>query len=188
MLRLLLSAPLSDAELAPWVTPEEVAAAAVFAPARRREWLSWRALVRRTLKSDSLTFSYNDIGAPLIQGAPLFLSVSHCAGSIAVAFSESPCAVDVETLDRDFGRVASRYMTPAERALSADPHWPALVWCAKECLCKFAARRGLDLLADLRVEAVDFAARTLSARVLGAEPPVTLRFMFIAGRAVVFTA
>ncbi len=189
MLRLLLSAPLSDAELAPWTTLDERnAAASLEPPVRRREWLSWRALVRRTLRSDSLTFSYNAIGAPLIQGSSLMLSVSHCEGTIAVALSETPCAVDVETLDRNFGRVAPRCMTPAERALSADPHWPALVWCAKECLCKFAGRRGLDSLADLRIEAVDFAARTLSARVLGADPAVTLRFLFIAGRVVVFIA
>ncbi|MCM1150885.1 MAG: 4'-phosphopantetheinyl transferase superfamily protein [Alistipes sp.] len=191
MFRLLLSQPLSDADFALWTLPSELAAAAGFAPERRSEWLSWRALVRRELCTSTdcdpleVRFSYSDLGAPLIVGSPLRLSVSHCEGSIAVALSEFPCAVDVESLDRRFGRVVSRYMTSAEWSLSEDPRWPAVVWCAKECLYKFAGRCELDLLRDLRIEAVDFSAATLVGRI-GSGPALTLRFLFFADRVVVY--
>ncbi|MFR6634745.1 MAG: hypothetical protein ACLUQ6_07920 [Alistipes onderdonkii] len=46
---------------------------------------------------------------------------------------------------------------------------PAAVWCAKEALYKYARRPGLDLLHDLRVEAVDFAAGTVVGRIGGGE-------------------
>ena len=185
MLRLLLSRPLSDSEIESWTTPEERAQAGDFAPARRAEWLSWRALVRRELGSASVRFEYDSVGAPRIEGSPIRLSVSHCEGSIAVALSDAPCAVDVESAARDFGRVADRYMTAEERALSSDPLWPALVWCAKETLYKFAGRRELDLLRDLRIGEVDFRAATLVGRICGGEP-LTLRFLLLAGRVVVY--
>lgn len=185
MLRLLLSRPLSESEIEAWTTPEERVQAGGFAPARRAEWLSWRALVRRELASADVRFAYDSVGAPCIEGSPLRLSVSHCEGSIAVALAETPCAVDVESAGRDFGRVAARYMTSEERALSSDPLWPALVWCAKETLYKFAGHRELDLLRDLRVEAVDFRTATLIGRICGGEP-LALRFLLLAGRVVVY--
>jgi len=184
MFRLVVSRPLSDAELVPWVTLDESEAARSLAPARRREWLSWRAIVRRELASDMLAFAYDDSGAPFIVGSPLCLAVSHCKGSVAVCLAETRCAVDIERLDRPFGRIADRYLAPEEAALSDDPLWPAIVWCAKECLYKFAGRRRLDFLRDMRVGSVDFAAGRLTARLLGADLP-TLRFFSLAGRAVV---
>ncbi len=191
MFRLFLSAPLSDADAASWATADELAQAAAFAPERRREWLSWRALVRREAAAatgraaQEVRIPYDDFGAPLIEGSPLCLSVSHCEGCISVALSEFPCAVDVESLARDFGRVASRYMTPAEAALCDDPRWPAVVWSAKETLYKYAGRRELDLSEDLRVEQLDWPAGTLVGRI-GGGIPQPMRFFFVAGRVVVY--
>lgn len=129
-----------------------------------------------------------DAGGNIRAARPsFFLAVSHCEGSIAVALADAPCAVDVESLDRDFGRVAPRYMTCDERALSDDARWPAIVWCAKETLYKFAGRRELNLLRDLRIESVDSATATLVGRICGSES-VTLRFLVFAGRAIVYSA
>ncbi len=134
-----------------------------------------------------IAIGYDAVGAPTVEMSPWFLSVSHCRGSIAVALSKTRCAVDIETLDRDFGRVASRYMTAEERALSDDARWPAVGWCAKETLYKYAARRESDLLGDLRIERVDFRAGILVGRIAGGEP-LTLRFLVFAGRVVVYLA
>lgn len=189
--RLFLSCPLSDTEIAPWVTPDEVAAAAGFAPMRRSEWLSWRAIVRRELvaatgcAAQEIRIAYDEVGAPVVENSPVHVAVSHCKGSVAVALSDALCAVDIESLGRDFGRVASRYMAGAEAALCADPRWPAVVWCAKECLYKYAGRRELDLLRELRIEQVDFGAGTLVGRI-GDGAPLRLCFLFLAGRVVVY--
>lgn len=191
MFRFFLSRPLSDAQIGAWTTPEERVQAGSFAPVRRAEWLSWRAIVRRELvaatdcAAQEVRIGYNEVGAPVVGNCPLHLAVSHCEGSVAVALSDAPCAVDIESLGRDFGRVADRYMTPAEAALCDDPHWPAVVWCAKECLYKYARRRELDLLRDLRIEQVDFGAGTLAGRI-GDGDLLLLRFFFLAGRAIVY--
>ena len=116
---------------------------------RRAERLSWRALLREVeplaqveycgRKPRILNSKYNQI------------SVSHCVDVVAVMLGDRPCGVDVERTNRDFGRVMSRYMTSAESSLSADEHWPAVVWCAKEALFKMAGREGVDFKRDIQI-------------------------------------
>ena len=139
---LFIEPPMTEAEAAARVTPGERAAA--------QEFLRERA--------------------PVIRGREVHIGVSHCPGRGAVCISDAPCAVDVEPESRDFSRAASRYMSPAERALSDDPLLPAAVWCAKETLYKYAGRPGLDMLYDLHVEAVDFEAGVVVGRIADGEP------------------
>ncbi|HBV50307.1 MAG TPA: siderophore synthetase phosphopantetheinyl transferase subunit [Alistipes sp.] len=191
MFRLFVERPMSASDAAPWATPDELASAAAFPPARQAEWLSWRAIVRREVcrefgcRPAEIAIAYNETGAPVVEGAAVHAAVSHCRGSVAVGLSDAPCAVDIESLDRNFGRIASRYMTSTEQALSDDPRWPAVVWSAKETLYKYAGRKELDLLCDLRVEQADFSAGRLVGRIRGGEV-LLLRFLFFAGRVIVF--
>lgn len=160
-------APLDEAERS--ASPDDLAAAREFPPARRREFLAWRAVVRREVGADA-AIAYDAVGAPVITNYPICLSVSHGVGRVAVALSDARCAVDIEPAGRDFGRAVSRYMTAGERALSDDPLWPGIVWCAKEALYKYAGRRELVLLRDLRIEDADLAAGRLTGRIAGGEP------------------
>lgn len=170
---LLVARPMTPDESAPWTTPAEQAHAATFRnERRRREYLTWRALVRRELGL-SVRIAYNDVGAPILPDGEAFVSVSHCDGGVAVCLSTERCAVDMEPAARDFSRVADRYMTPAERLLSSDPWWPGYVWCAKETLYKLAGRRGLDLRADLRIVEADLPAGRIVGRI-ASEPPIAL--------------
>ena len=156
---------MDEAGVAGWVTSDELAEAGRFVrEGRRREYLTWRAVVRRELGAD-VRIAYDAAGAPVVDRD----GVSHCRGRVAVCLSDVPCAVDIEPEARDFSRAAPRYMSPSELALSGDPLLPAAVWCAKETLYKYARRPGLDLLHDLRVEAVDFAAGTVVGRIGGGE-------------------
>ena len=165
---LVIAAPPAEEELLLRTTPEERRAAASFAPRRRAEYLGWRALVR--LEAGDVRIVYDAAGAPRIadDGAPC-IGVSHGAGRVAVAFSDRPCAVDVESLLRPFDRLVSRYLTVEERRLGgADAHFPAAAWCAKETLYKLAGRRELDLLRDLRLTAA--GEGWIEGRICGGAP------------------
>lgn len=152
------------------LTPEEVRAAAAFGSLpRRREYLAWRAVVRREVGADAV-ISYNDVGAPVVENYPVHISVSHCRGYVAVCISDSPCAVDIERPDRDFGRVVPRYLSPREQSLSSDRLFPGVAWCAKEALYKLSGRAGLDLLQDLRIESYNAEAGTVLGRIENGEP------------------
>lgn len=167
---LLVEPPMSESEAAPWTTPEERAEAASFRnERRRREFLTWRALVRRELGRHT-RIAYNEIGAPVLPDGEACVAVSHCDGRVAVVLSSRRCTVDIEPEGRDFSRVVDRYMTAAEQLLSADPLWPGFAWCAKEALYKYAGRRELDLLQDLHLVSADLAAGRLVGCITDGEP------------------
>lgn len=188
MKRLIVEPPLAFDEAAEWATDDEQTIASGFAPARAREYLAWRAVVRREIGRDA-AIAYNAAGAPMLTNYPLHLSVSHCrggaagrrerfdeagqpldirgrfddSGRVAVAISDAPCAVDIEPVTRNFRRAMPRYLSPAEQQLSDNPLFPAVAWCAKEALFKYAASttgRSLDLLRDLHIDRVQFSEST----------------------------
>lgn len=168
--RLIVERPMAPEETAAWTTCEEQACAAAFRnERRRREFLTWRTLLRRELGA-AVRIGYNGVGAPVLPDGEAFVGVSHCDGRVAVCLSTRPCAVDIEPAARDFSRAADRCMTPYERLLSADPLWPGYVWCAKETLYKLAGRRELDLCTDLRILGVDLAQGWILGRIAADEP------------------
>lgn len=149
--------------------PDDAAIAETFgAQHRRREFLAWRAIVRRIAGKD-IKIRYDESGAPQIVGSPIFISVSHCREHVAVAISDRPCAVDIENPSRDFGKVLSRYLTEGELALSSHPDFHAAAWCAKEALYKYHRRGGLNLLSDIRITAADFGCGEIRGTILDGE-------------------
>ena len=143
------------------IAAEDVASAMRFQnEKRRREHLAWRRIVRRELGA-KVHIDYNDVGAPVVDVDGRWISVAHGGDSVAVAIADSPVGVDVESLSRDFDRVAPRYMTEAELGLSKDSRWACFVWCAKEAMYKLYGRRGVELRGELRVESFDGESMTI---------------------------
>ena len=143
------------------IAAEDVASAMRFQnEKRRREHLAWRRIVRRELGL-KVHIDYNDVGAPIVDTADRWISVAHGGESVAVAIADRPVGVDIESLSRDFDRVALRYMTDAEIALSEDRRWACFVWCAKEAMYKLYGRRGVELRGELRVDSFDSESMTL---------------------------
>ncbi len=124
-------------------------------PKRQREQLAWRRIVRNHFENQPVILSYNEVGAPQIEllssSKRYYIGVSHSSSHVAVIIASRPCAIDIETLSRDFSRVASRYLSPTEAALSSSPDHLALAWSAKEALYKFAGRKELTLFSDIRL-------------------------------------
>lgn len=131
------------------ITAADVASASRFQNERRRaEHLAWRRVVRREL-GRGVEIGYNEVGAPTINIENTHLSVAHGAGRVAVVISDKRVGIDIESLERDFTSVSSRYMSAEEQALSTHKEWGAMVWCAKEALYKLYGERGLDLKHDI---------------------------------------
>ncbi len=154
-------------KLAAEAHPADAAVAASFAsPHRRREFLAWRAVARRIAGREA-EIGYDEWGAPVIIGSPLHVAVSHSRTHVAVMVSDRPCAVDIESLSRNFDKVMRRYLSDEERALSPHPDFPAAAWCAKEALYKYCRGGGLNLLSDIRIVAVDFDKGEIRGTVRG---------------------
>ena len=147
------------------ITASDVASASRFQnDRRRREHLAWRRVVRSEL-GRGVVIDYNEVGAPVVDTPNTHISVAHGAQSVAVAIANEPVGVDIESLDRNYERIKSRFMSPAEEALSAMEAWPAVVWTAKEAIYKLYGKREVDLTEDIRIAAFDAERMTLEAEV-----------------------
>ena len=147
------------------ITASDVASASRFQnDKRRREHLAWRRVVRNELGRD-VVIDYNEVGAPVVDTPNTYISVAHGGDSVAVAIADEPVGVDIEALDRNYERIMSRYMSPAEEALSKMEEWPAVVWTAKEAIYKLYGKREVDLTQDIRIQTFDPELMLLIAEV-----------------------
>lgn len=147
------------------ITASDVASASRFQnDRRRREHLAWRRVVRNEL-GRGVTIDYNEVGAPIVDSPNTYISVAHGGESVAVAIADEPVGVDIESLDRNYARIKSRFMTPAEESLSTMEEWPAVVWTAKEAIYKLYGKREVDLTEDIHITAFDTRSMTLTAEV-----------------------
>lgn len=148
----------SEAELEAYCTEGEVSwASQRRSSAHRLQFLSWRALLHNELPE--ATVSYNSEGAPqLLNPTPTpycHISVSHSKGFSAMLLSQVRCGVDIEEYTRDLSRAQSRFVREGEASLSKTVRpselFPAVVWCAKEALYKWARTPGVDFLQQIQL-------------------------------------
>jgi 4'-phosphopantetheinyl transferase EntD len=89
-------------------------------------------------------------------------------------------------MERDFGRVASRYVSNQEQGLCREEWWHAALWCAKEALYKMAQREGISLRDDIRVCFWDGEHSTLCAELFTGQQ-VELALKTLQGQMLVYT-
>ena len=136
------------------------------APSRRAERLAWRGVLREIAPDAEV--EYTPSGAPQLKNSPYtYISVSHCRDAVAVALSCEVCGVDIERLDRNFSRIASRYVSDEEQRLCDEEWWLAAVWCAKEAMFKCVGREGVDFCRDLQLTEVDFESGSVRVTAFG---------------------
>lgn len=94
-------------------------------------------------------FLYNQYGAPSIENGPYF-SISHCKAGIAVAVSDAPIGVDIESIRTPKMDLVRKTMNSLEQSAilsSAEPDWAfTRLWTQKEALLKM---KGTGIIADL---------------------------------------
>ena len=89
---------------------------------------------------------------------------------VAVLFADRDCAVDIESADRDFHKVMSRYLSDEEKIIAEQNDIYAEMWSAKEALYKYYKKGGLDFANDISIEAFDIDRGVLRCSILGGEP------------------
>ena len=168
--RLVIESVASEEVLRSGAVAEDIDFVESFANADRRcGVLAWRAIVRREL-GEGVRIFYDEYGAPKVELPDTYISVSHSKGVVAVLFSDRPCAVDIEQTDRDFGRVANRYLSQREQVLAEQYGILAEMWCAKEALYKYYIKGGLDFVEHISIGEYDSDRGVLRCSILGGEP------------------
>lgn len=167
--------PADDSALFAGLSDEERAHASQLTGNRRCEWVAWRAVLREqaerwSLNDSVLRVAYAPSGEPLFEGLEGSISVTHSRKFVALARAwQGRCGIDIEQFGRNFERIEDKYISAAERVLTAadDPRFRAAVWSAKEAMFKCVGRTGVDFRRDLQITEVDFAGGRVRGTAFG---------------------
>ena len=153
---------------------------------RRQEWLAWRVMAKRFTGCSET--GYGASGQPVVTEGG-YISVSHSGDMVALYYNEIPCGIDMEDLSRDFTLAAARVVSQAECGLAkgmAENEFAALAWCAKEAAFKYAGRKGVDFMRDLRIVSVDTAEKKVEMKLFEAAS-MRLSYEAVEGMLLVYT-
>ena len=109
-------------------------------------------------------------GKPILMGAPYHFSISHSGGLCALALSDLPVGIDLQSLSAfdlisSHSRFAERFLSPDERrAFLQEPTGDQLcrLWTRKEALVKLLGRTlstSLSSLSSLSFDGIEFECR-----------------------------
>lgn len=103
---------------------------------------------------NDMTFSFGNHGKPFLASRPdIHFSISHCRNAIAVAVSDMPVGIDVESLRQADSALLRRTMNDDELAAISASVNPALeftcLWTRKEAVLKLRGTGITDELQDV---------------------------------------
>lgn len=140
---------------------------AISSVSRRVEWLASKAIYLELALSGEI--SYNQNGAPVIPNG--YISISHSGDLVVLLYSRDRlCGVDVESIDRNFGRVATRFLSVEERdlchaisiSMSVDINTIyARCWGVKEAVYKSLSRTDIEFSRDIIIKSLSDSRSTV---------------------------
>ena len=158
------------------LTEEEKRRYAVFTgESRKKEWLAVRVLLRETF-GGGVGIGYDEKGAPYPLGKQGAVSVSHTTGYAAVFCAPYSCGVDIESVTRDFEKVAGKYVAETEyewvsrlAAIYGMNTAYGIVWCVKEALFKAGEKERVDFKKDMELINLYEPVNVIAARLFDEE-------------------
>ncbi|MFI3315749.1 MAG: 4'-phosphopantetheinyl transferase superfamily protein [Rikenellaceae bacterium] len=123
----------------------------ITSPARRREFVFTRALLSNIAQGEDIVYLEN--GAPILQSEKYHISISHSSLAVAIMISDFECGIDIELLNRNFKRVAKKYITPSDAPAQSD-YELAAVWAAKEAIYKLH-QGAINIFEDAKIIRID---------------------------------
>jgi len=127
---------------------------------RRKQWLSYRAIIAHLLGKEGIELIYDSFGKPHFKDRSHFLSVSHSGEYSAVILSKTiPVGIDIEKLKDRIERVKNMFLSKEELIhIGSLNRMEKLViyWGAKEALYKIYGNPELLCMQDISIEPFDY--------------------------------
>ncbi|MCX6247012.1 MAG: 4'-phosphopantetheinyl transferase superfamily protein [Bacteroidetes bacterium] len=134
---------------------EETRYASFKSEIRKKQWLSYRILLKKMLAADAVHLEYDRYGKPRLRDSTLFLSISHSGNySAAITSQTTPAGIDIETLKDRIYRISERFLSSEEiRNVGEDSRLEKLTicWGAKEAVYKIYGRPEVDFQRDIYI-------------------------------------
>lgn len=127
---------------------------------RKKQWLSYRILLKEMLSPDPPFLEYDANGKPRLRNSGLFLSISHSGDYSAVITSKTcPVGIDIERLKDRIYRIKDKFLTVEEDQKIGETNRLEklyVAWGAKEALYKIYGRPEVDFQRDIFIESFDY--------------------------------
>ena len=121
----------------------------ISSPRRKREIVACHLLIKKIF-GEGVSISHDENGAPLLCGAEGFISISHSATEIAVAYNPLHIiGVDIENWRDQLIKVKSRFLSPQEMDIYSTAQLTLKAWTLKEAIYKVAQSPGISLAEDI---------------------------------------
>lgn len=127
---------------------------------RKKQWLSYRVLLKKMLPGQASSLYYDAFGKPFLGNTGIHLSISHSGDfSTVITSRTSPVGIDIERLKDRIYRISERFLTPDEyRDIGETDRLEKLyvAWGAKEALYKIHGKPEVDFMHDIHIGSFDY--------------------------------
>ena len=127
---------------------------------RKKQWLSYRILLRKMLFPELPVLEYDAFGKPRLKNTDLFISITHSGDYSAVITSKTcPVGIDIERLKDRIHRIKDKFLTAEEdRQIGKANRLEKLyvAWGAKEALYKIYGKPGVEFQRDIFLGSFDY--------------------------------
>ena len=129
-------------------------------------------------------------GSPYLAGGGLHISISHAQHAVGIALHPTrKVGIDVESTQRNFARVAARFLSRDEQRYLLTQAQRCLAWCAKEAVYKAVGEQGVDFAVQILLEPIEEKSEgEVLARFIGkgGERSILLRYHLMGSTAVAY--
>ncbi len=121
----------------------------VSSPRRQREIIASHLMIKEIF-NDKATINHDEYGAPIIIGIDGYISTSHSATEIVIAFNPNHrIGIDIENWREQLIKVRSRFLSQKEIEIYTSPQLLLQAWTIKEALYKVAQAPGISFDSDI---------------------------------------
>ncbi|HOK21266.1 MAG TPA: 4'-phosphopantetheinyl transferase superfamily protein [Bacteroidales bacterium] len=138
---------------------------------RKKQWMSYRALIRTLVQTDFIyRIYYDENNKPYLVNPPRSISVSHTDNYSAVLINENVNEIrglDVERLSEKAFRNKNKFLTDEEINLLPIDNlyfYSTLFWSAKESVYKKSNIPNIFLKSNIKIENIDFENNIINAK------------------------
>ncbi len=122
---------------------------------RRSEIITTNLMVKE-LFGKNCSLRHHQSGAPYLETGNATdtpqISISHCRGMVAIAYSDKAVGVDVEQIEERAARIRERVQNADELQHTGNSLvLNTILWTAKEALFKLIPENGVDFTKDLHI-------------------------------------
>ena len=136
--------------------PDAITYSGISAEHRKKEWLATRVLLIELIGEPHL-IKYHADGRPYLEHLPDHISITHSTGYVAIQLHSTAIpGIDIELINRQVGKVASRFLSPDELAACTvnaerSNRRVLLHWCAKEAIFKMVPLSNIEFSTHIQI-------------------------------------